>query len=246
MTIFDDESEIISLFQDIPADKIFIDETLVDLVDCFNSIHDEEKWKDWINSSGKNELPPDFYNDKLKLMMDVMRIDDHAYMDSNGKIINPTLQKESKIYKQLRETFGEDCKIIINAPTDLSTEEDHNFIYYLNNFKRVVSKHNGAIENYRKNHPGYKTIFMVLDESSPYIYVKRKNRTSGLLHLWFIDYNFISVINNIKADYVIWITPYKDNMNFEHNLPYASIYKVGNDYSEYKKYNRFKMKPYEK
>ena len=41
--------------------------------------------KKWINSSGKNDPPPDFYNDKKKLMMDVMRIDDHAYINKKGK-----------------------------------------------------------------------------------------------------------------------------------------------------------------
>ena len=30
------------------------------------------KRKHWIDSSAKNAPPPDFYNDKLKLMMDVM------------------------------------------------------------------------------------------------------------------------------------------------------------------------------
>ena len=43
-------------------------------------------WKTWIDASSKNALPPDFYNNKFKLMMDVMRIDDHTFVDKNGNL----------------------------------------------------------------------------------------------------------------------------------------------------------------
>lgn len=63
----------------------------------YNSISNTAQWKQWVDTSAKNELPPDFYNDKLKLMMDVMRIDDHAYVDEKGIVINRHNERESKL-----------------------------------------------------------------------------------------------------------------------------------------------------
>ena len=67
----------------------------------YKSINNTTKWKQWIDTSAKNELPPDFYNDKLKLMMDVMRIDDHAFVDDNGNVINNHNKRESEIINKL-------------------------------------------------------------------------------------------------------------------------------------------------
>lgn len=141
--------------------------------EIFASIHDPEEWKLWSDSSGKSDPPPDFYNDKLKLMMDVMRIDDHAFESKNGKIVNPTNQRESVIQKQIRksgllDSFPNVKNVIVTAVTDLPTDEDHNYKFYYSNFERVLMKHNNQIDLYGKNHPGYKTIFLVLDESSAY------------------------------------------------------------------------------
>ena len=89
--------------------------------------------------------PPDFYNDKLKLMMDVMRIDDHAFESKNGKIVNPTNQRESVIQKQIRksgllDSFPNVKNVIVTAVTDLTTDEDHNYKFYYSNFERVLMK----------------------------------------------------------------------------------------------------------
>lgn len=44
----------------------------------FESIHDQENWKQWIEIAGKSDPPPDFFADTYKYMMDVMRVDDHS------------------------------------------------------------------------------------------------------------------------------------------------------------------------
>ena len=61
----------------------------------FNLIYSKEEWEKWVDSSAKNDPPPDFYNETNKIMMDVMHIDDHVYENEKGRIINPTLQKEN-------------------------------------------------------------------------------------------------------------------------------------------------------
>ena len=50
--------------------------------------------KSWIDSSSKDSLPPDFHNEKHKIMMDVMRIDD-CVNEKNGKKIANAFQKEN-------------------------------------------------------------------------------------------------------------------------------------------------------
>ena len=37
-------------------------------------------------------------------MMDVMRVDDHAFVNEKGKVINPTNAKESRLRKELKQS----------------------------------------------------------------------------------------------------------------------------------------------
>ena len=63
---------------------------------------------------------------------------------------------------------------------------------YCKGFERTVKKHIGKIENYRNNHPGYKLIFFVFDESSG-IYFENEGNDAGRLHFHFLDNKFINV-----------------------------------------------------
>lgn len=180
-------------------------------------LKDPEEWKLWSDSSGKSDPPPDFYNDKLKLMMDVMRIDDHAFESKNGKIVNPTNQRESVIQKQIRksgllDSFPNVKNVIVTAVTDLPTDEDHNYKFYYSNFERVLMKHNNQIDLYGKNHPGYKTIFLVLDESSAYFEMESimdNGVIKGKPHYWFWDNSFVNILKKLNIDYLIWYAPFK-------------------------------------
>lgn len=81
VTRYDNENTIISDFQRFKKSDIEFLTISIKTLRLYNSIHNIRNWKIWIDSSGKNDLPPDYYNEKRKLMMDVMRIDDHAYVE---------------------------------------------------------------------------------------------------------------------------------------------------------------------
>ena len=182
------------------------------------SIIDDEIWKnEWVDSSHKCNPPPDFYSDSQKLMMEVMRIDDHAF-EQDGKIQNPTIKNESTKAKELRELLklSPDAQLIINSPTDLPSLQDHNYRFYKYNFKRVIEKHIEKIPIYKSNHPGCKLIFFVYDESSMYCQTDTPNRSikhcepiKASPHEWYYDKAFTKVFLNSEIDYLIWFTPHK-------------------------------------
>lgn len=217
LNFFDNESRIIEFLQYTKLNKVWFSNNSDVLEKIFLSIYDKKEWKFWHDSSGKSDPPPDFYNDKLKLMMDVMRIDDHAFENKNGKIVNPTNQRESEIQKEIRnsgilDNFPNVEYVMVTAPTNLPKDEDHNYEFYHSNFERVLMKHNNQIDLYETNHPGYRTIFLVLDESSPYFEMEARMQNGALVgehHYWFWDNIFTNVLRKLKLDYLIWYTPYK-------------------------------------
>lgn len=222
MNRYDKEETIISDFQEFSPKEVLLFPKNFRTISIFNSIHNKRKWRKWINSSSKKDPPPDFYNKKLKLMMDVMRIDDHAYVDKNGKVVNQHNKRESELVKELISKneyirlVAEQGNLFITPDSGLRGYLDHNYDYYINTFKRVICKHIKKIDNYKKNHPGFKTIFFVLDESSSYFkcFDKKRPRNPvekcyGQPHLWWIDKNMVSCLKESKIDYLIWMTPYK-------------------------------------
>lgn len=234
MLFEDKEINLLEMFSHLETESIVCNDNSKEIERIFNSIHND--FKKWIDSSGKNEPPPDFYNKDEKLMLEVMRIDDHAY-EQRGKIINPTNQKANKAYKELLDSGILDnfpnASLLVNAPTCLPTEEDHNYVFYRENFKRIVNKHKDKIELYRKNHPNYKLIFFAFDESSMYCQVKEKNKKLKKYeqvqcepHAWWIDEEFVSIFKGSDIDYFIWFTPYKFIESIEPQivLPRAAIY----------------------
>lgn len=260
MNRYDKEERIISDFQDIDTSEIGFGTSNLKTISIFNSIHNKSKWKKWIDSSSKKELPPDFYNPSSKLMMDVMRIDDHTHIDENGRIINPHNKRESELVKELIsknesiKSIAEQGHLFITPHTGLSTDEDHNYIFYIDCFKRVVEKHIKKIANYKRNHPGFKIIFFVLDESSPYIKSLDKTRPRrvgerafGELHFWWNDMNMISCLKDSEIDYLFWMTPYKHFDSKEKiELPKAIIFDVKKiKYDELICYNSSEMQSLE-
>lgn len=214
-----------------------------DTVEIADKVLKEDFENNWTNSSGKSEPPPDFYSDNLKLMMEVMRLDDHAYVDKSGKIINLTVALESKLTKEVFDMKwykkrSNKPDIIVNASTWLPSHEDHNYKRYYQNFQRVVKHHISKIPTYKKNHPGYKVIFLVFDESSLYGITEnnkeaRKNYKCGdilniQIHSHVLDKRFIEVLANSDVDYLVWFTPYKhaDFYGEEINIPSVTIIKI--------------------
>lgn len=233
MAYYDSEINIVNDLCECDNSEIFI----------FNG-NDEEilqcvrKVEEWQCSSSKSDPPPDFYSDKYKLMMEVMRVDDHACINSKGKVINLHIKKENETYKEIQKFVKDNNisfsgNIFVNTVTDLSTQEHHSYDKYLSNFKRVIDNHNSSYDLYKNNHVNYKLIYLILDESSSYMEKEGFNVNDALvgdvirarLHLFFFDKSFISILKKSKADYYIWFAPFKYfNSKEKVELPQVIVY----------------------
>ena len=228
MNTYDNELNIIENLQLIPKSFVCVFPHNSNTISILNSIRENENWKKWSNSSSKSAPPPDFYSDGYGLMMEVMRVDDHTYKNKKGKLVNPTNIKESKIKKEILQSdwiksFPNIKNIFINAPTNLPSKEDHNYKYYCDSFKRVLKHHIEKIPLYRKNHPNHKLIFLIFDETSPYLVVDTEEEASknvlpgqiitGKIHNPWLDKAMIDVLKGADIDYIIWFKPY-NHINF--------------------------------
>lgn len=254
MLFAEKESNLIEAFQFLSSSEValFPENDMTESV--YLSLRDEKQWNNWIDSSAKNAPPPDFYNDKEKLMLEVMRVDDHGFK-KRGKVINPTYAREHEIERQLRESgflgqFPDSAILMINADSGLPTTEDHNYRYYFDCFQRTLEHHKQKIDSYRKNHPGYKIVFFVYDESTAYVLVKRVPKRiiagrfgTGIAHLWFIDKRFVEVFKDSGIDYLIWFAPCKmyHNINRLPPLPTACIFDCHNIEIDLKDYDIERM-----
>lgn len=105
------------------------------------------------------------------------------------------------------------------ASSGLPTKEDHNFERYYKNFERVFKEHEKKLDLYKSNHPEFKTIFFICDESSAYVEALNsedvdKERHQGDIalckpHIFCIDKKFVKIIKESQVDYVIWYAPWK-------------------------------------
>lgn len=244
MKTLNDECVLVDRLKCEDLDKIV---TIGDEEKCkqiIETFFDDEKFKYWIECSGKADPPPDYFSDKFGLMMDVMRVDDCAYVNDKNKIINKTLQAENLKIKELKELFDEPNNInmivVANSHSGLSTNEDHNYKRYYSNFKRVVNKHKESIPLYKKNHNQHELIFYIFDESTAYLEapnmdaVKQDYQYNEInfdvkIHEFYLDNRFIETIRNCGADFVIWYAPYKYVNTLEYgylDIPRVIIYDV--------------------
>lgn len=223
MQTLNDESMILDMFKEVKSKEIV---PLGNFLEC-KKIHlaltGVLNRKEWIDSSGKNDPPPDFYDNKHKLMMDVMRIDDTTYKNKKGKLVDLTRQKEEKLLKEyLGKNYKNernDISCFVVASSGLPTNEDHNFERYYKNFERVFKEHEKKLDLYKSNHPGFKTLFFICDESSAYVEtfntedVSKKRHQGDLTlcrpHIFCIDKKFVKIIKESQVDYVVWYAPWK-------------------------------------
>lgn len=246
MNFYDDERMIIEGFQMTSNAEVYFPFHSSGAVEVFKSVRNTRKWANWSYSAGKADPPPDFFSEKYRLMMEVMRVDDHAFVNDKGTLINPVNIRESKLQKEIRERIKEEqpqadlanIRIIVNPVTDLSSNEDHNYQFYCSNFKRTLEKHIGKIPLYRSNHPDKKLIFFVLDESTAYIQLDdpelaKRGPVAGepvkADMVWhFMDKRFVDVFRNTDIDYLIWYTPYKHFWGPSVQPPMACVFDVKN------------------
>lgn len=217
--------------------------------EILNSIVNEGIFKtEWIDNSKATNFPPDFYSNNLKMMMDVMRFNDFEIVENN-KIKNPQLQHESKVFKELKDqgVFNSfpNFENFININSGVSSSYEN----YLNSFKRVIANHDKSFSLYKKNHPNFKLIYFLFDESEFIYYENYEEILGGLnlmkedcnIHLHYLDSNFLEVIKNSKADYVIWFAPYKKNAKWNDFVESITIFDVKNmDLSKGKIYKNLK------
>ena len=262
MDIFDNEIEIIKFFQNVDDSSIMLIPS--ESPECENIctvIQDEELWKLWYNSSGKSDPPPDFYSDTHGYMMDVMRVDDHGYISPKGKTVNPTRKRESDVARELKDNGVFDsfpnARLFSLVDTGLPTHEDHNYIYYRDNFIRTIETHKKKIPNYKSNHPNLKIVFFVFDEASQYMQLSKApdnakvgDVVQAFPHFWFGDKVFLESIKNSDIDYLIWFTPYKHCKMYTQqwepvSLPEAVVIDVKNLDIDLIDYNATKMESVE-
>lgn len=180
----------------------FYFETIKVLEKIINSA-DLRQWKD--NASLNKS--PDIINAKDKLAMEIMRIDDHS---PDGKK-NPYKAKARKAIKNLN--FGDKARITTSLPTDLPTDEDHNYKNLYTSFQRTMRKHISKLKIYKSNYPDSKIIFLVVNETSG-IYLEMTSKTkptwvcAGRPHLFFCDNRFLNEFINTDLDYLIMYSPY--------------------------------------
>ncbi len=221
MRTFDDESFIFEYYRIIPNKKIKCFGKFFHCLRIKLLTHSKIFSKSWKNSSAKKDLPPDFHNEKHRVIMEVMRVDD-CVNNVDGKHVQNSFEKTNLFMKK---HAGKDYKKILNGDlvfiADTRNSKEFNFQGYINNFERVILKHSNKVEEYRKNYPECKTtVFFVCDESDNYVQVyneedlRREDEHNVELekfspHMAYCDKKFIEIIKKCKADYLIWFFRFK-------------------------------------
>lgn len=164
MKTLNDEQFILDLYKQVPSHKIAYFGRFFPCLKIETLTKSVFFSRSWINSSSKSDPPPDFHNDKHKIMLEVMRIDDCANK-VNGKKIDNSFAKSNKMaYKLLGENYKKDINGYLFTIPDTNNSTEFNFKSYLNNFKRVLLKHSNHVQDYHKNYPKCKTtVFLVCD-----------------------------------------------------------------------------------
>lgn len=196
-----------------------------------DGILNNEYLNKWVDNT-KSQFPPDFINEEDSLLMEVMRIDDHS-MDGKK---NPNLSRQRSMRKEvdkMNEMFPSVKRFVMNAVTDLPTDEDHNYKNYYSSFQRTVRKHLSKLEDYKKNHPNKKMIFLVADETSGIYFesiTKNDECAYGKPHLVFLDRRFINEFIDSDLDYLILYCPYNHFNTIENHesLPKLTIFDIKN------------------
>lgn len=229
MKTLDKESELLDRYRSLPNHQI---KYIGNFFSCLRVERLTRSFifkKSWIDSSRKDELPPDYHNDKHHIMMEMMRVDD-CVGTLDGKHVPNAFEKENLM---LKEKLGNDYKKVrddIRVVFIPYTDDPTKYTYegYINNFRNAVMKHSSKIEKYKNNYPKCKkTIFFISDESNEFCEVsnledktKVENGASGIKVKWHIphtDNRIIDIIKEAKCDYIIWVQYYK-NKKHRHRL----------------------------
>lgn len=240
MNFFDKESNIIEWMQGTSIKDVCFTFSTISCFLFYLSIRLPILYQYWIDNSGEIKAPPDFYSDKYRFMLEVMRVDDYKLGGKSPNALETKLVYELNLERKRNNlpTFDEDNIKLIVLP-DMSKASINNYDVYVSNFSRIVKKHVDKINIYRSNHENYKLCFFIFDESTCYgepffldEYEKKHAGDSMLvnLHLFWLDRNLIDVFIDADIEYVFWFAPFK---NLPGNPRFPSLFLI--DVKKYKK-----------
>ncbi|MBC9936941.1 MULTISPECIES: hypothetical protein [unclassified Leucobacter] len=153
---------------------------------------------------------PDFEDNGASLLLEAMRVDDHAGSGKKDK----TRAREAALLREI-EAAGldvpPDVRVLALADSGLPAGRDHSYQAYVQHFTSTVSQHARNAEIYRAERQGHDLGFIVFDESTSYFEgLGAFGRPgAGRLHVWFNDSVFVDAILQSGADCVFWMAPYK-------------------------------------
>ncbi|MCJ0700918.1 hypothetical protein FRIG_07205 [Frigoribacterium faeni] len=153
---------------------------------------------------------PDFEDKEGSLLLEVMRVDDHPRPSKRDR----SRERESEALREL-EAIGldihPDARFMAAVSSGLPTDQDHNYLAYVDHFRSTVLKHAGKADAYRAERPDCDLGFIVLDESTAYFESTETPSLPGRgrPHFWFTDSAFAEVAAQSAANCFIWLTPYK-------------------------------------
>lgn len=234
---FDNELNILKDIHELNSSECFIisdfegSENYLSTAEIIDHILDDKLFLNWKDNSESN-LPPDLLNEEESLMMEVMRVDDHS---SDGKN-NPVLARQRHMSEEARDFLQQmpnDARFIVNAVTDLPTEQDHNYRFYYSSFQRTLRKHLSKLSTYKKNHPNKRVIFLVFDETSGIYCEKAFQKDSGFvgrIHFPFFDNRFLNEFIDSDLDYLMWYCPYNhyNSVGNHLTLPRLTLFDIKN------------------
>lgn len=233
MNFFDKESKIIENLQLTQSRESYYVNKTKEAKRIFKSLHRGKQFLHWIDSSGKDEMPPDFYSDKYMCMLEVMRVDDYVVCSNSPNALESRFYKKYNSERRKNElpTF-EEAGIDLLVIPDMSKASENNYETYIENFRQTVGSHVNKIKKYRANHPGYKLGFLIFDEAPGYVVFKNRPEVipHGVpvmvdgLHWHFRDKNLLEVFVNSDLDFVIWMTPYKNLPMNPRRIPTICIF----------------------
>ena len=156
---------------------------------------------------GKDDPPPDFILPDFSMMADMIQINDYEtkHVRKNGEVYyrNDLKQEENRAYcnfmrtQGLEQYPGDMVHIVANPPGAA-------YFKYHNGFSRAVKEHASKINSvYKKNFPQCDKVgFIIFDDSHFYLHNIKGNVFRP--HLVYRDYEFLKVIKESGAQFVIW------------------------------------------
>lgn len=177
----------------------------------------------FVENSGHDTLPPDFYSDEFSCMFDVMRINDSEIRKS----YNPVKMRERQAEKDLREcglldAVNPNVTVFINSESD--NDDEHTLKNYIKNCNRVMSEHIKKIAIWKSEHPNIKHKgLLIFDETECYFegYVQHvyadqyvfiwDAKHPLVLHKPWLDLSFVKNAYESDLDFIIWFCPYKSH-----------------------------------